>query len=374
MNNVNFGLRSYKMKIRLFVVLLSALPAIRCDVSSASTGNALKDFPPYVKMILCPMQRQPWECFREQSGRVLDLLDNSYQTKWNQFKDEVNTEIVAKFQSRGFSASDKVKEKTQSIFENIETGVSDIKDFAESTANELLGREDDEQDIEYDFDDSLELDIDDADEKKKGGGNKIKKKKKKPFQGAITSHDDDDGTDDVELAADLLGGLGGGHGIKLPLKHVTRGKKKKKKKAIMKILMIGSVIKSKIELLLKLLSAHLQIKFFAISVIGLLLNLVRFWLDIKGGHGPQKVIYYEHAHHQHHYDEHDDWDHGGYWRRSNTPSSEYATEGLDEDSPYSRVGRNDYFPSSPSASLRSSPSLTDAPNRMAYARQISPGV
>lgn len=53
--------------------------------------------------------------------------------------------------------------------------------------------------------------------------------------------------------------------------------------------MIGSVIKSKIELLLKLLSAHLQIKFFAISVIGLLLNLVRFWLDIKGGHGPQKV-------------------------------------------------------------------------------------
>lgn len=154
--------------------------------------------------------------------------------------DEVNTEIVAKFQSRGFSASDKVKEKTQSIFENIETGVSDIKDFAESTANEfvlhpihcefsikfneffhfrLLGREDDEQDIEYDFDDSLELDIDDADEKKKGGGNKIKKKKKKPLQGAITSHDDDDGTDDVELAADLLGGLGGGHGIKLPLKH-----------------------------------------------------------------------------------------------------------------------------------------------------------
>lgn len=42
MNNVNFGLRSCKMKIRLFVVLLSALPAIRCDVSSASTGNALK--------------------------------------------------------------------------------------------------------------------------------------------------------------------------------------------------------------------------------------------------------------------------------------------------------------------------------------------
>lgn len=69
-----------------------------------------------------------------------------------------------------------------------------------------------------------------------------------------------------------------------------RGKKKKKKKAIMKLLVLGAVLKGKVELLLKLLSAHLQMKFFAIAVIGLLINLARFWVDVKKSHHPQKVL------------------------------------------------------------------------------------
>uniref|UniRef100_A0A1A9WLG8 Uncharacterized protein n=1 Tax=Glossina brevipalpis TaxID=37001 RepID=A0A1A9WLG8_9MUSC len=103
---------------------------------------------------------------------------------------------------------------------------------------------------------------------------------------------------------------------------VTRGKKKKKKKALIKLMLLGTFLKAKIELLLKILSAHLQIKFFGIALIGLLINVARFWIDVKRGGGPQKVVYVEHAHHQHHYDDHggEDWGEGGgggsYWKRS----------------------------------------------------------
>lgn len=69
-----------------------------------------------------------------------------------------------------------------------------------------------------------------------------------------------------------------------------RGKKKKKKKAIMKLLVLGAVMKGKIEMLLKILSFHLQLKFFAIAVLGLLINLARFWVDVKKSHHPQKVL------------------------------------------------------------------------------------
>ncbi|XP_068149113.1 uncharacterized protein [Drosophila tropicalis] len=126
--------------------------------------------------------------------------------------------------------------------------------------------------------------------------------------------------DDVLLA----GGVGGKRKHKNPTKYgrsngVTRGKKKKKKKALMKLVLLGSFLKAKIELLLKILGAHLQIKFFAIALIGLLINIARFWIDVKRGGSPSKVVYVEHAHHQHHYEDHgDDWSEpgGSYWKRS----------------------------------------------------------
>lgn len=70
---------------------------------------------------------------------------------------------------------------------------------------------------------------------------------------------------------------------------VTRGKKKKKRKAFAKLALAGTLIKAKIELLLKILGAHLQIKFFAIALIGLLINIARFWIDVKRGGTPSKV-------------------------------------------------------------------------------------
>ncbi|XP_052847632.1 ATP-dependent RNA helicase ddx54 isoform X1 [Drosophila gunungcola] len=130
--------------------------------------------------------------------------------------------------------------------------------------------------------------------------------------------------DELADADDVFSGVGGGkRKHRNPLNYgrsngVTRGKKKKKKKAIAKLVMIGSILKAKIELLLKILGAHLQVKFFAIALIGLLINIARFWIDVKRGSPPAKVVYVEHAHHQHHYEDHgDDWsEQGSYWKRS----------------------------------------------------------
>lgn len=66
----------------------------------------------------------------------------------------------------------------------------------------------------------------------------------------------------------------------------------------------------------------LQIKFFLVALAGLILNAARFYLDLKRGHQPQKVIYYEHAQHQHHYEGgEEEWagpssSGGSYWGRS----------------------------------------------------------
>lgn len=70
---------------------------------------------------------------------------------------------------------------------------------------------------------------------------------------------------------------------------------------------MAMLMKAKIGLLLQLISTHFQLKFFVIAVISLILNAVRFWIEIKKNQ-PSKVIYYEHAQHQHHYDHEDhDW-------------------------------------------------------------------
>lgn len=68
----------------------------------------------------------------------------------------------------------------------------------------------------------------------------------------------------------------------------------------MKILLIGAVLKAKIELLLKIIATHLQVKFFIIAVIGLIVNIARFWVDLKRGHQPQKVSCLYTNHHNSH--------------------------------------------------------------------------
>lgn len=58
----------------------------------------------------------------------------------------------------------------------------------------------------------------------------------------------------------------------------------------MKLFILGAALKGKIELLLKILSFKLQLKFFAIAAIGLLINIARFWIELKKQPTPQKVL------------------------------------------------------------------------------------
>uniref|UniRef100_A0A182KET1 Uncharacterized protein n=1 Tax=Anopheles christyi TaxID=43041 RepID=A0A182KET1_9DIPT len=150
-----------------------------------------------------------------------------------------------------------------------------------------------------------------------------------------------------------------------------RKRKHKKKKTFMKLFILGAALKAKIELLLKILSFKLQLKFFAVALIGLLINIARFWIDFKKQPSPQKVIYYEHAQHQHHYDDHGESDLGGYWKRSlhgahddegpSYPGGHDRAERYDE--PY--LHRNPKY--NPSAN-HYAPQLAD-PHAMAYQQQ-----
>ncbi|XP_075988438.1 uncharacterized protein LOC142984589 isoform X2 [Anticarsia gemmatalis] len=156
-------------------------------------------------------------------------------------------------------------------------------------------------------------------------------------------------------------------GIELVIKPKQRGKKKKKKKFILKMLVLGSVLKAKISLLLQFLSYKLQLKFFIIALLSLAVNVARFWLDLKNKNSSQpqkiveyvmptfppttnkcnlesnanpcddrnerKIIYYEHAQHQHHYDHEEEESHGwGPWSRSIFPDETEAE--TSEVSPY----------------------------------------
>ncbi|XP_070064427.1 uncharacterized protein [Drosophila virilis] len=158
-----------------------------------------------------------------------------------------------------------------------------------------------------------------------GGGRPFKRKtkrgkrKRKGQQSQVVVQEETSDPLGIGLLDDLVdAGVGGGGGKrkhKNPIKYgrsngVTRGKKKKKRKAYAKLVLIGSLLKAKIELLLKILGAHLQVKFFAIALIGLLINIARFWIDVKRGGTPSK----------HHYEDHgEDWGSeqgGSYWKRS----------------------------------------------------------
>lgn len=81
-------------------------------------------------------------------------------------------------------------------------------------------------------------------------------------------------------------------------------------KDILKYSAIAAAVAAKISFLFKLFHASLQLKLFLVSLGGLVLHLVKFWLDIKRGYNPPKVVHYEPVHNSHY-----DGDEGGYWAR-----------------------------------------------------------
>lgn len=79
---------------------------------------------------------------------------------------------------------------------------------------------------------------------------------------------------------------------------------------MLKYAAIAAAVAAKVSFLFKLFHASLQLKLFLVSLGGLILHLVKFWLDIKRSYNPPKVIHYEPVHNSHY-----DGDEGGYWAR-----------------------------------------------------------
>ncbi|XP_070497544.1 uncharacterized protein [Chironomus tepperi] len=278
---------------KFLAVLIVTILCVHAEEEQPKTGPQSSSL---VEVALCYVTPKPLNCLKEQTGRMLDYYEGKVEEKRQELMDEADKEMKESETSRGLSDDEK-KERPSEIMNALEKGFSAIANIVTDEVDNLRGRngraldktdkkqldDDDANDFNDDFSiyDTLrtEGNITKDEEGRAKGLTKGYKGNKKQGYGYDDERD---------------GWSYGGYG---------KGKKGKKgKKGMMKLFFLGAIIKSKIEMLLKILSFHLQIKFFAIALINMIINLARFWIDLK--RQPQK----------HHYDEHDDW--GSSWKRT----------------------------------------------------------
>lgn len=244
----------------ILVLMLSAL-CVHAEEEQAKTDPQPSSL---IETMLCYVTPKPMTCLKEQTGRMLNYWEAKVEEKRQQLMAQADEEMKENQSSRGLSDDEK-KERPSELMTALEKGFSAMANIVSDEVNNL-----------------------------RGGRNSraLDKTEKKQI--------DDDANDFNDDAFSLYD---------LAKTEEGKGKKGKKgKKGLMKLFFLGAILKSKIEMLLKILSFHLQLKFFAIALINMVINLARFWIDLKKH--PQK----------HHYDDHDDW--GNSWKR-NTAQQEY---------------------------------------------------
>lgn len=69
----------------------------------------------------------------------------------------------------------------------------------------------------------------------------------------------------------------------------------------MKFVAVAIVLVTKISILFKIFHSHFQMKFFGIAALGLVMQLLKFWLDIKNGYSPPRFLHYDSASKQNHF-------------------------------------------------------------------------
>ncbi|PSN46805.1 hypothetical protein C0J52_11186 [Blattella germanica] len=79
----------------------------------------------------------------------------------------------------------------------------------------------------------------------------------------------------------------------------SKKRKKKKSSGLMKLMMLGMFLKSKLSTFMMIFGTILQLKFFGIAVLNLVVGLVRLIVELSKKKESQKIIYYEQAHHEH---------------------------------------------------------------------------
>nr|XP_040227029.2 uncharacterized protein LOC120952029 isoform X1 [Anopheles coluzzii] len=291
--------------------------------------SATVDSSALLEAALCAVKPNPGQCVRQQAARVLGNWEDILNAKKMEMLAEADKEVTARQQSRGLSDAEIARGKPSTLMQQIETGLGALSEFVSEGVDEYVSDKEEGKEEEASSKTHIHhlLKLGNAAGPARDGA---------PVGRADA--DDEDYRDQLAAVEDGLvdyAGLAGspdkalgrgkqegdqldyGFGSGEPSAGGHGGKRKgKKKKTFMKLFILGAALKAKIELLLKILSFKLQLKFFAVALIGLLINIARFWIDFKKQPSPQKVIYYEHAQHQHHYDDHGDGDFGGYWKRS----------------------------------------------------------
>ncbi|GLV39605.1 uncharacterized protein CBL_08328 [Carabus blaptoides fortunei] len=224
----------------------------------------------------------------------LDVTENDLRQQKQLMMIEADTQFIKTNLARGVAT-----EKPSDVANTVEGIITEMTDIIQDTVTGWFRDGKDDEPEESEEKNTVEQDesAEDADSEEE--------------QSVQTAEDDDD---DEEESHENDG--------------EARGKKKKKRKALIKLLILGAVLKAKITLLLQLFTAALQVKFFLIALAGLIVNKIRLWYDLKKGHQPQKVIYYEHAQHQHHYD-HGEEEHGGLWGRAYEVAKEDGEDAQD---------------------------------------------
>ncbi|XP_062542186.1 uncharacterized protein LOC134210176 isoform X5 [Armigeres subalbatus] len=293
--------RPSAMQLLLPLLALTSGMSLAQAMKAEHRAAAAVDSSAILESVLCVVRSNPMQCIRQQAGRVLDNWEDILEIKKREMMEEADKENQRRSEQRGLSGDDgkQTKQSPSNLILQIEDGLSTISDFVSDGVDSY------------------------ADTGKTGKSAEEGQPKKHLHHilhklGNAGGNGTNEGLARRDLEDDVTAledgwvnyGLGAG-----PEKAIGK-RKGKKKKTFMKLFILGAALKGKIELLLKILSFHLQLKFFAIAAIGLLINIARFWIDLKKQPHPQKVIYYEHAQHQHHYDDHNDGDYGGYWKRS----------------------------------------------------------
>lgn len=92
-----------------------------------------------------------------------------------------------------------------------------------------------------------------------------------------------------------------GDGKKKRKKLFGKRKKNKKMKSMMKFVAVAIVIVTKLSILFKIIHSHFQMKFFGIAAMGLVMQLLKFWLDVKNGYSPPKILHYDSASRPNHF-------------------------------------------------------------------------
>ncbi|CAF4832685.1 unnamed protein product [Pieris macdunnoughi] len=301
-------------KVFIFLLIFGTVQSASILESSYDyVMNLGKNFAPSFMSILdCFGGDDAWGCAKEKAGKMLDGWDKEVDKQRRMWRDAADAEV----RSSGRS----LQEMPSTLGKEIEESLLSLSDMVQNGMARALARKKHDGGLDS-------ITITTSSEKKK----KMKKKQKPPKihlhpivmpmkqaeeKGHLVEKKglelegrrvENVGVEGMERKGRVLEGRGiiedmwkiGEGALDAVADHVLekenaengladrstvaeqRGKKKKKKKAILKLLLLGAVLKAKIGTLLQILSFKLQVKFFIIALIGLGINLARFWVELK---------------------------------------------------------------------------------------------